>query len=180
MTDAELRVATDTDAELRVATDTEFELRVATDTEFELRVATDTDVDAIRRLEGLSPSTRRLLRKDLARDDRRCLVASTRPGRVVGYAAALVALDEAHVLDLVVDPAARRRGVGRRLLEALLEAVAPQAPDGVTLEVRRSNAAALALYRQRGFVIEGQRPGYYPDGEDALLLWRRPRPDTED
>jgi hypothetical protein len=44
----------------------------------------------------------------------------------------------------------------------------------VSLEVATDNAVAQALYRQRGFVVEGRRPRYYRDGTDALIMWRRP------
>lgn len=161
-----------------------------------VRPARLTDADAIRVLEGLSPASARLLEHDLAADDRCCLVALdldpagdvevagdlevVRGVTVVGYAAALVQLSEAQVLDLVVAPARRDEGVGSALLDALLAAVADRGAEEVTLEVAVGNEPALALYRRRGFVVEGRRPGYYRDGSDALILWRRPdrrRPD---
>jgi ribosomal-protein-alanine acetyltransferase len=131
------------------------------------------DADAIRTLPGLGDSTRRLLDLDLVRDDRCCLVACTGDGELVGFAMGLVQLDEAHVLDLAVATSHRRHGVGTVLLQALLEQVRTRGAGAVTLEVRRSNDAALALYRRVGFAVEGERPRYYPDGEDALLMWRR-------
>lgn len=45
--------------------------------------------------------------------------------------------------------------------------------SAATLGVRAGNTAARALYRRLGFTYEGPRPGYYPDGEDAVIMWRR-------
>lgn len=143
--------------------------------------ATPAEAPAIRALPGLGSSTRNLLDVDLARDDRRCLVARANRGDVVGVVAGLRQLDEVHVLDIAVAAAMRRRGIGQRLLTELIRQERADGADGVTLEVRRSNVAAIALYRRLGFTVEGERPRYYPDGEDALLLWQRaaaagPRP----
>jgi ribosomal protein S18 acetylase RimI-like enzyme len=92
---------------------------------------------------------------------------------VLGAALGQVLVDEGHVVDLAVDPAWRGQGIGRRLLTALLVGLRARGAVAATLEVRPSNRAALALYRASSFVVEGRRTGYYPDGEDALLLWRR-------
>lgn len=131
------------------------------------------DAAAIRELPGLGDSTRRLIHLDLVRDDRCCLVARAGDGHLAGFAMAVVQPDAAHVLDIAVAEAQRRRGIGARLMETLLQQVSERGADAVTLEVRRSNDAALALYRRLGFTVEGERPRYYPDGEDALLMWRR-------
>ncbi|HSK22031.1 MAG TPA: ribosomal protein S18-alanine N-acetyltransferase [Egicoccus sp.] len=141
----------------------------------EVVTAEPDDAEAIRALPGLGMSTRRLLDLDLIRDDRCCLVARSTDGAVVGFAMGFVLLDEAHVLDIAVAEPHRRQGIGRTLMDTLLDRVCERGATGVTLEVRRSNTAALALYRRLGFAVEGERPRYYPDGEDALLMWRRDR-----
>jgi [ribosomal protein S18]-alanine N-acetyltransferase len=151
--------------------------------DIEVVPAVPADAEAIRRIEGLSDATRRLLEHDLAAPDRCCLVAraGTRvEGGVVGFAAAIMQLEDAHVLDVAVTPAARRRGIGRRLVTALLAQVRGRGATAATLEVRPSNDGSRALYGQLGFVEEGRRPRYYPDGEDALLLWRRDLADVPD
>ncbi len=88
-------------------------------------------------------------------------------GGIAGFAAGLRVGDELELYSVVVSPAWRRRGVGRALLRAL-------GSDGRTihLEVRASNATALAFYRALGFELVGRRVRYYADGEDALLLSR--------
>ena len=134
--------------------------------------ATGRDADAIRDLDGLSPASQRLLDHDLDAADRCCVVAYL-DDDVVGYAAALVHLEEAQVLDVVVAPQWRRRGVATLLLTAVADRVAQRGAQASSLEVRADNAGAQALYRRFGFVVEGRRPRYYPDGEDALIMWRR-------
>lgn len=83
---------------------------------------------------------------------------------------------EAEVLTLAVEPAHRRRGVARALLEAGLAQAALAGAEEAFLEVAADNLAALALYRRAGFEQAGQRGGYYsrPGGQtvDALVLRR--------
>jgi ribosomal-protein-alanine acetyltransferase len=88
---------------------------------------------------------------------------------LVGFIVAQRIEDELHVHTLVVDRAARRRGVGRKLLGA---SFGERPPRRVVLEVRRSNGAARAFYASLGFEEVGVRSRYYADGEDALLLTR--------
>jgi ribosomal-protein-alanine N-acetyltransferase len=79
-----------------------------------------------------------------------------------------------HVMNVAVDPDARRMGVATSLLEGLLERIQEPEPR-LTLEVRRSNAPAIALYERLGFRAAGLRRRYYQDnGEDALIMWRTP------
>jgi [ribosomal protein S18]-alanine N-acetyltransferase len=89
-----------------------------------------------------------------------------------GMVLARVAADEAEILTLAVAPAARRQGIGRRLLAAAMQAAAQRGATALHLEVAAANAAALALYQAAGFRPVGRRPRYYPGGGDALLLHR--------
>ncbi|MFM8238410.1 MAG: ribosomal protein S18-alanine N-acetyltransferase [Actinomycetota bacterium] len=120
------------------------------------------------------PWSQALFASELAlRSTRAYFVA--RAGRaVVGYAGVLMALDEAHVTTIAVDPTHHRRGIGSRLLLALVREALDRGATGCTLEVRLSNHAAQDLYRRFGFAAEGVRTGYYADtGEDALVMWVR-------
>lgn len=118
---------------------------------------------------------------ELARDDRRYLVARVVRGlpvgqhdaEVVGFAGLALLADEGHVMTLAVDPAVQGRGVGARLVAGLLEVAASAGLEAVTLEVRASNGPARRLYGRAGFEEAGVRPRYYPDGEDAVIMWRR-------
>lgn len=94
-------------------------------------------------------------------------------GHIIGYAVLSVAADEAHVLNLCTAPEMQGRGHGRRLLRALLQLARGRGAHRVFLEVRPSNAAAIALYHDEGFNEIGRRPRYYPakDGrEDAIVM----------
>jgi ribosomal-protein-alanine N-acetyltransferase len=80
-----------------------------------------------------------------------------------------------HVMNVAVDPDRRRRGIASALIAALLDRIGDDAQ--VTLEVRRSNTGALALYERFGFRSAGVRPRYYADnGEDAVIMWRTAPP----
>ena len=89
----------------------------------------------------------------------------------VGFALVWRAADERHVLDLAVDPGWRRRGIGRLLLDAILEEGRAARARLVLLEARASNGAAVALYRSAGFFVTDVRRAYYSDnGEDAVVM----------
>ncbi len=80
--------------------------------------------------------------------------------------------DEAEVLTFAVDPAARRQGIGRALLEQAMATARQRGAQSMFLEVAASNAPAQALYAASGFAVVGRRSGYYPGGVDALVLRR--------
>jgi [ribosomal protein S18]-alanine N-acetyltransferase len=92
-------------------------------------------------------------------------------GAIAGYLICSRYADVWHLMNIAVDPVAQRRGYGRALLEELLERAGPD--EAYTLEVRTSNAPAIALYERFGFRSAGTRPRYYHDtGEDAMIMWR--------
>ncbi len=98
------------------------------------------------------------------------LVAECR-GEIAGYLIGRVTVGTGEILNLAVAPEWRRRRIGRLLLEAGLEGLAGRGAEEVFLEVRESNAGALALYQGAGFRAVGQRAGYYRSPrEDALVL----------
>lgn len=102
------------------------------------------------------------------------LVALAGDGAVLGYAGLCDYPDEAWVQTLAVAPRAQGRGLGDRLLRALLDEAARRAQGTVSLEVRADNEAAQRLYARHGFTRTGVRRGYYqPSGTDALVLTRR-------
>jgi len=82
------------------------------------------------------------------------------------------AAGEAELLRIAVDPAHRGQGLGQLLLEACQGALAAGGLRHLFLEVRATNAPAIRLYGACGWKRYGLRPGYYPDGEDALLFER--------
>ena len=100
--------------------------------------------------------------------------AEARVERLLAYCACWVIFDELHINSLAVAPDVRRKGYARRLLDHVFQDVAAEGVTAATLEVRRSNTAALALYEGLGFQVEAVRADYYQKPrEDALILWHR-------
>ena len=92
-------------------------------------------------------------------------------GKIAGYVVALDAADEGEILNLAVAEVGRRRGLGRALVEAIVEALTERGVRQVYLEVRQSNAPARALYETFGFREVGCRKAYYRRPvEDAIIL----------
>ena len=113
---------------------------------------------------------------ELARvpDSRHYLVALDAGGRVVGYAGLSALPPEADIQTLAVAPSGQGRGLGSRLLDALLAEAARRGATTVMLEVRADNEAALHLYGRRGFVPVARRRDYYAPGVDAVVMRRPP------
>lgn len=92
---------------------------------------------------------------------------------VIGYAVLMIALDEAHLLNIAVAPEWQNQGIGRDFLAHMVQVARDAACQIVYLEVRPSNLAARHLYRKLGFQQIAIRPEYYPavsGREDALFL----------
>lgn len=104
-----------------------------------------------------------------------------REGRIVVFGVMMRAPGEAQILNLSVVPDARRQGLGRALLERFMDDALRAGAEQMFLEVRISNAPAIALYASAGFEPVARRAGYYPptprvQSEDALVMRRRLRP----
>lgn len=100
--------------------------------------------------------------------------------RIIGYGVVSIAADEAHVLNVCVEPEAQGRGHGRQLVRALVRIARGHGARRLFLEVRPSNPHAIALYHDEGFNEIGRRPRYYParDGrEDAIVMAMELLPD---
>lgn len=129
-------------------------------------------LEALERACFCTPWTRAQLQSQLP-DDRHVFLVAMAGETVLGYANFLHVLDEGDIGNVAVAPAYRRQGVADALLEALCARAVALNLAFLTLEVRASNAPAIALYRKHGFQTVGQRRNYYqkPD-EDALLMTR--------
>lgn len=128
------------------------------------------EVFAIERRSFRAPWSPAMFQVELARDGIIALAAES-GGRLAGYSILSRQADAWHLMNIATAPAFRRLGVASALITASLAELGPGTP--VTLEVRASNEAAIALYRQFGFRKIGTRAAYYPDdGEDALLMWK--------
>lgn len=95
-------------------------------------------------------------------------------GQVLAFCACWLLVDELHINSVAVEPSRRRTGVGTALMHGVLVEARREGAVRATLEVRRSNDAARALYERLGFTVEAIRPDYYTNPrEDALILWKR-------
>lgn len=139
-----------------------------------IRPMAEADVGAVVALERASyqfPWSEGIFR-DCLRVGYTCRVV-TSAGRVIGYGVMSVGAGEAHILNLCIDAAYRCQGIGRRMLDYLLDKGAAAGMGEAFLEVRPSNTAAIRLYLSVGFDQVGMRRGYYqaPGGrEDAAVL----------
>lgn len=124
-----------------------------------------------------TPWTEAMLEEELYNDAASFIVAEGEDGAVLGYAGVHVILDEGYIDNVAVDPAWRRQGIADALIGAFVRFGEANLAF-LTLEVRASNAPAIALYEKHGFYEVGRRKNYYDDPkEDAVLMtreWDRP------
>lgn len=110
------------------------------------------------------------------------LVALDGQGIPAGYVGCQTVLDEGYITNVAVCPERRRQGIARQLLQELADHALAQNLAFVTLEVRASNAPAIALYTKAGYVPVGQRKNFYrAPTEDAILMtWHIRTADTQE
>ncbi len=98
-------------------------------------------------------------------------LAAEADGKLLGYVGMMYVLDEGYISNVAVAPDCRRQGIASALIAALLRRADELRLSFVTLEVRESNAPAIALYERFGFAPVGRRKGYYDaPKEDAILM----------
>lgn len=140
------------------------------------RRMTEQDLEMIERLEQTCFSDAwsiRLLQDGLSSCWDTFLVAEDQE-QICGYAVLRVLVGEGEIQRIAVFPEFRKMGIGRKLMEAMLEIASEQGAADITLEVRAGNLPAINLYKAYDFQEEGLRRNYYHDPEeDALILWRR-------
>ncbi len=92
-------------------------------------------------------------------------------GKIVAYACVWISFGEADVANIAVEKNYRGKGIGTKLFAEIIRRIKLRDVNGITLEVRVSNTAAIKLYEKFGLRGVGVRKGYYEDGEDALIMW---------
>ena len=140
-----------------------------------VRPMTPADIDGVLAVEQASfaaPWSRRAFEAEMYDNDLARYLVLEDGGRIVGYAGAWLILDEAHVTNIAVHPTYRGRGLGKLLLNSLIQHMKAQGAASMTLEVKESNCVAQRLYTQLGFVVRGRREKYYTEtNEDAIIMW---------
>ncbi len=129
---------------------------------------TEGDIEFVLAIESAVSAAQ--IREELARPWARMWVARAPGVQVIAFLLAWHVADEVHVLDVAVEQAQRRRGVGRALLDEAVALARDKKARHLLLEVRRSNVPAIELYRSRGFFAMNVRRSYYTDGEDAIEM----------
>lgn len=103
-----------------------------------------------------------------------CFLAAEVSEKIVGYCGSYISYDEAEIVNVAVTKSERKKGIGRQMLMELLENNAARGVTAFTLEVRVSNAPAIALYQSLGFQMEGIRRRFYENPvEDAYVMGKR-------
>ena len=145
--------------------------------ELRLRKMTVADLPRVMIIENqafTNPWSTEMVKKELSQDWSTVLVAEeVGPSGwdVTGFAIFWLVADEVHVLNVATELDRRQRGIGRSLMNAVLEVGRARECRIATLEVRRSNSAAIGLYHSLGFRAVGMRPAYYQDDrEDAVVM----------
>ena len=131
-------------------------------------------LDEAARLETLCfsrPWSRQALAEELENPTAVFMAAEDDTGELLGYAGMHVVCGEGYIDNVAVFPEARRRGVGRLLVQSLVQWLREHEGVFLTLEVRPSNEPAISLYGSLGFEEVGRRPRFYEfPTEDALLM----------
>lgn len=137
------------------------------------------DLDGVMEVERLSfrtPWSRGAFESELQQIYTVYLVARL-GSQIVGYAGMHTVYEDAHVTNIAVHPTQRGKGLGERLMWELIARAKARGAHRMTLEVRRSNTPAQALYQKLDFITRpgALRKGYYADtGEDAIIMWKDP------
>ncbi|MBI5547145.1 MAG: ribosomal protein S18-alanine N-acetyltransferase [Deltaproteobacteria bacterium] len=128
-------------------------------------------VMAVERRAFKHPWSEELFRRELEHEWSTILVAEKPGPCIVGFIIYWSVHDELHILNVATEPAERRQGIARCLLTECVARGRTKGAALATLEVRKSNVAAIKLYETFGFRSVGIRPNYYADeGEDAIVM----------
>ncbi len=132
------------------------------------------DIENVEKLSFKIPWSRQSIIDEFMNNEAAVYYCAIAGGKAVGYAGMWQVLDEGHITNIAVHPEFRCSGLGSALMEALLGEAENRGIIALTLEVRKTNFNAQALYRKYGFEDGGMRKAYYADNnEDAIIMWKR-------
>lgn len=142
----------------------------------EFRNGTAEDIDKMTSLDEICftvPWSRSDFEKEMTSNPLALYIIAQCEGEIIGYAGLWCIVDEGHITNVAVHPDFRKEGIGKNLIEILLDNARDKGDiKNFTLEVRVSNEAGIKLYEGFGFKEVGIRKGYYSDNkEDAAIMW---------
>jgi len=133
-------------------------------------------IDGVLEVDRLSfsiPWSRASFENEAVLNDFARYVVAVDRDKVIGYAGVWIIAGEGQITNIAVHPDFRGKGTACKMLEALIDICICESVSDMTLEVRKSNLAAINLYKKHGFVQEGIRKQFYADNkEDALIMWK--------
>lgn len=143
----------------------------------EYRVWRAADIEPISLLEKnifTEPWPYESIYKEFYENPKALYVTASFGSQVIGYGGCWILDWEGHITNIAVRKDFRKRGIGLKLVEKLIEEGIKRGASSYTLEVRESNRPARKLYEKTGFKVVGERPGYYgPEGEAAIIMWKK-------
>jgi len=149
--------------------------------EIVIRKATEKDVSQIAELDKICfsvPWSEQAFEKELKQNKLAFYIIAEvkETGQIVGYAGVWLIQEEGHITNVAVHPDFRRKHIGMAIVEVLMKESSKRAgTETFTLEARKSNTAAIELYKKFGFIEVGIRKGYYQENnEDAVIMWTKP------
>ncbi|MCR5107506.1 MAG: ribosomal protein S18-alanine N-acetyltransferase [Lachnospiraceae bacterium] len=141
-----------------------------------LREMLDEDVDAVCEIEKetFSMPWKKQDFLKMIEDDNMAYMVILEDGEIIGGAGIREILGDVEITNVAIKEGLRGKGYGRLLLRAVIEKGREIGGSEFTLEVRKSNTAAIRLYTSEGFVTEGVRKNFYEKPtEDGLIMWKR-------
>ncbi|MEG0919219.1 MAG: ribosomal protein S18-alanine N-acetyltransferase [Anaerovoracaceae bacterium] len=143
--------------------------------DFILRSATEEDTAALGQLDQIcftDPWSQEAFEGEILGNNLAEYIVAEKNGEIAAYMGMWFIVDEGHITNVAVAPKFRGLGLGRKIVQAMIEYGKAQGLVRFTLEVRASNEIAQNLYKSFGFKAEGIRPEYYGDNkEDAIIMW---------
>lgn len=146
-----------------------------------IRRATENDVNQIAYLDKIcfsAPWSEQAFEKELKENNLAfyILAEMKETRQIIGYAGVWLIQEEGHITNVAVHPDFRRKHIGMAIVDVLMKESSQLADiKTFTLEARKSNIAAIELYKKFGFLEVGIRKGYYQENnEDAVIMWTSP------
>ncbi len=141
-----------------------------------IREMRESDLDRIMEIENKTftpPWSREAFLLELNKNLLAKYIVGMVDGDIAGYGGIWLIIDEGHITNIAVEEKYRGLGVGKKIVEGLINLCVDRGLRAITLEVRKSNEIAKSLYKKYGFVESGIRPKYYADNnEDAIIMWK--------